>query len=67
MSKSWASFAATGDPNNANCQYRWHSSLDFTQSFVVLDTTKLYWPKYSDGQQELVFRTQGSAVGTDVS
>ncbi|KAF7341340.1 Carboxylic ester hydrolase [Mycena venus] len=34
MSRSWASFAATGDPNNANL------------------TTKIDWPKYSEGGPE---------------
>ncbi|KAJ6471583.1 alpha/beta-hydrolase [Mycena vitilis] len=47
MSRSWASFAATGDPNNANV------------------TTKITWPKYSDGAQNIVWQTQGSVVEDD--
>ena len=47
MSRSWAAFVATGDPNNANF------------------TGKPYWPKYAEGQQNLVFQTQGSIVEKD--
>ncbi|KAJ7639985.1 alpha/beta-hydrolase [Mycena polygramma] len=47
MSRSWASFAATGDPNNANV------------------TTKITWPKYSDGAQNIVWQTQGSVIEVD--
>ncbi|KAJ6617176.1 Alpha/Beta hydrolase protein [Mycena sp. CBHHK59/15] len=47
MSQSWASFVATGDPNNANV------------------TTKINWPKYSEGHQNLVWQTQGSTTEKD--
>ncbi|KAJ6612178.1 Alpha/Beta hydrolase protein [Mycena sp. CBHHK59/15] len=47
MSRSWASFAATGDPNNANV------------------TTKINWPKYSEGGQNIVWQTQGSIIEDD--
>ncbi|KAJ7114841.1 Alpha/Beta hydrolase protein [Mycena epipterygia] len=44
MSRSWASFAATGNPNNANV------------------TTKITWPKYSEGAQNIVWQTQGATM-----
>ncbi|KAJ7306827.1 alpha/beta-hydrolase [Mycena albidolilacea] len=47
MSRSWASFIATGDPNNANVP------------------SKIHWPKYSDGEQNLVWQTQGSVTEKD--
>ncbi|KAJ7154557.1 Alpha/Beta hydrolase protein [Mycena filopes] len=47
MSRAWASFIATGDPNNANVP------------------SKIPWPKYSDGQQNMVWQTQGSATERD--
>nr|GAT60463.1 predicted protein [Mycena chlorophos] len=47
MSRSWAAFAATGDPNNANV------------------TTKLKWPKYSEGAENIVWQTQGSMIEKD--
>ncbi|KAJ7253910.1 alpha/beta-hydrolase [Mycena rebaudengoi] len=47
MSRSWASFAATGDPNNANV------------------STKINWPKYSEGGQNMVWQTQGSIIEDD--
>ncbi|KAJ7333499.1 Alpha/Beta hydrolase protein [Mycena albidolilacea] len=47
MLRSWASFIATGDPNNANVP------------------TKIHWPKYSDGQENLVWLTQGFTTETD--
>ncbi|KAJ6554847.1 Alpha/Beta hydrolase protein [Mycena capillaripes] len=47
MSRSWASFVATGDPNNANV------------------TTKITWPKYSDGAQNIVWQTEGSIIEND--
>ncbi|KAJ7670395.1 Alpha/Beta hydrolase protein [Mycena rosella] len=47
MSRSWASFIATGDPNNANV------------------TSKITWPKYSDGQENIVWQTQGSITEKD--
>ncbi|KAJ6599950.1 alpha/beta-hydrolase [Mycena vulgaris] len=47
MSRSWASFIATGDPNNANVP------------------SKVNWPKYSDGQQNMVWQTQGSITEKD--
>ncbi|KAJ6588951.1 Alpha/Beta hydrolase protein [Mycena capillaripes] len=46
-SRAWASFAATGDPNNAN---------------VPL---KIYWPKYSEGGENMVWQTQGSIIEKD--
>ncbi|KAJ7908643.1 alpha/beta-hydrolase [Mycena leptocephala] len=49
MSRSWASFIATGDPNNAN------ESVP----------SKIKWPKYSDGQQHMVWQTQGSVTEKD--
>ncbi|KAJ7799845.1 Alpha/Beta hydrolase protein [Mycena leptocephala] len=48
MSRSWASFAATGDPNNANV------------------STKINWPTYSEGGQNMVWQTQGSMIEDDV-
>ncbi|KAJ7742138.1 alpha/beta-hydrolase [Mycena maculata] len=50
MSRSWASFIATGDPNN-----------------VRGVPSKITWPKYSDGQENLVWQTQGSITEKDVS
>ncbi|KAJ7137650.1 alpha/beta-hydrolase [Mycena filopes] len=47
MSRAWASFIATGDPNNANVP------------------SKIPWPKYSDGQENMVWQTQGSATEKD--
>ncbi|KAJ7474483.1 alpha/beta-hydrolase [Mycena galericulata] len=47
MSRTWASFIATGDPNNANV------------------TSKITWPKYSDGQENMVWQTQGSIIEKD--
>ncbi|KAF7348663.1 Carboxylic ester hydrolase [Mycena venus] len=47
MSRSWASFIATGDPNNANVP------------------SKINWPKYSEGQQNMVWQTQGSITEKD--
>ncbi|KAJ7512363.1 alpha/beta-hydrolase [Mycena galericulata] len=47
MSRTWASFIATGDPNNANV------------------TSKIIWPKYSDGQENMVWQTQGSTIEKD--
>ncbi|KAJ7034579.1 alpha/beta-hydrolase [Mycena alexandri] len=47
MSRSWASFIATGDPNNANVP------------------SKITWPKYSDGQENIVWQTQGSITEKD--
>ncbi|KAK7059780.1 carboxylic ester hydrolase, partial [Favolaschia claudopus] len=47
MSRSWASFIATGDPNNANVP------------------SKVKWPKYSEGQQNMVWQTQGSVTEKD--
>ncbi|KAJ7820337.1 alpha/beta-hydrolase [Mycena olivaceomarginata] len=47
MARSWASFIATGDPNNANVP------------------SKIHWPKYSDGQQNMVWQTQGSVTEKD--
>jgi carboxylesterase type B len=47
MSRSWAAFIATGDPNNANVP------------------SKVRWPKYSDGQQEVLWQTQGSVTRKD--
>ncbi|KAJ6572278.1 alpha/beta-hydrolase [Mycena capillaripes] len=47
MSRSWASFIATGDPNNANVP------------------SKIAWPKYSEGQQNMVWQTQGSITEKD--
>ncbi|CAK5270089.1 unnamed protein product [Mycena citricolor] len=47
MSRSWAAFIATGDPNNAKV------------------TSKIAWPKYSEGGQQLVWQTQGSALEKD--
>ncbi|KAJ7216732.1 Alpha/Beta hydrolase protein [Mycena haematopus] len=47
MSRSWASFIATGDPNNANVP------------------SKIKWPKYSDGQENMVWQTQGSIIEKD--
>ncbi|KAJ6624226.1 hypothetical protein B0H10DRAFT_2212950 [Mycena sp. CBHHK59/15] len=44
---SWASFVATGDPNNADV------------------TTKICWPKYSGGQQNMVWQMQGSTTEKD--
>ncbi|KAJ7278874.1 alpha/beta-hydrolase [Mycena rebaudengoi] len=47
MSRSWAAFAATGDPNNANVP------------------SKVKWPQYSDGAQEMLWQTQGSITRKD--
>ncbi|KAJ7512340.1 alpha/beta-hydrolase [Mycena galericulata] len=47
MSRTWASFIATGDPNNANV------------------TSKITWPKYSEGQENMVWQTQGSTTEKD--
>ncbi|KAJ7446317.1 alpha/beta-hydrolase [Mycena latifolia] len=47
MSRAWASFAATGDPNNANV------------------TSKIYWPKYSEGGENMVWQTQGPVLEKD--
>ncbi|KAF7338816.1 Carboxylic ester hydrolase [Mycena sanguinolenta] len=47
MSRSWASFVATGDPNNANVP------------------SKINWPKYSEGQENMVWQTQGSVIEKD--
>ncbi|KAF7352048.1 Carboxylic ester hydrolase [Mycena venus] len=47
MSRAWASFAATGDPNNANV------------------SSKLHWPKYSEGGENMVWQTQGSVIEKD--
>ncbi|KAJ7834162.1 Alpha/Beta hydrolase protein [Mycena leptocephala] len=47
MSRSWASFAATGDPNNANV------------------STKINWPTYSEGGQNMVWQTQGFMIEDD--
>ncbi|KAJ7056156.1 alpha/beta-hydrolase [Mycena amicta] len=47
MSRAWASFIATGDPNNANVP------------------SKVLWPEYSDGQENMVWQTQGSLTEKD--
>ncbi|KAJ7876624.1 alpha/beta-hydrolase [Mycena leptocephala] len=47
MSRAWASFAATGDPNNA------------------IISSKVHWPKYSEGGENMVWQTQGSIVEKD--
>ncbi|KAJ7032363.1 alpha/beta-hydrolase [Mycena alexandri] len=47
MSRAWASFIATGDPNNANVP------------------SKITWPKYSEGQENMVWQTQGSTTEKD--
>ncbi|KAJ7473145.1 Alpha/Beta hydrolase protein [Mycena galericulata] len=47
MSRTWAAFAATGDPNNANV------------------ATKINWPRYSQGGENMVFQTQGSVLEKD--
>nr|GAT50520.1 predicted protein [Mycena chlorophos] len=47
MSRSWAAFVATGDPNNANV------------------SSKVHWPRYSEGAQNMVWQTQGSFIEKD--
>jgi hypothetical protein len=65
MSRSWASFIATGDPNNANGEHTINAiSISLTLNSVP---SKIKWPKYSDGQQNMVWQTQGSVTEKDVS
>lgn len=65
MSRSWASFIATGDPNNANSK---HKFIPMAGSFICESVpSKITWPKYSDGQENMVWQTQGSITEKDVS
>nr|GAT43049.1 predicted protein [Mycena chlorophos] len=47
MSRSWAAFVATGDPNNANV------------------SSKVHWPRYNEGAENMVWQTRGSFVEKD--
>lgn len=66
MSRSWASFVATGDPNNANGETK--LLLPESRPLMLQSVpTKIHWPKYSDGQENLVWLTQGVTTEKDVS
>ncbi|KAJ7863725.1 Alpha/Beta hydrolase protein [Mycena olivaceomarginata] len=58
MSRSWASFIANREiQTNANGEH--------TRWILSASHPKIHWPKYSDGEQNLVWQTQGSVTEKD--